>query len=114
AQHRSGHGVNTPQQCLIENHLWGEPHLQQGADMGRRWAEGSDERFAAYVEELASVIGHADRVAPLEAYWIGLMLPCGGKGVEPMAAITAPERASAQHQSMLHFIGQGAWSDEAV
>jgi len=27
--------------------------------MGRRVAEGSEERFAAYVEELASVIGHA-------------------------------------------------------
>jgi SRSO17 transposase len=82
--------------------------------MGRRRAEGSEERFAAYVEELASVIGHADRVPPLEAYCIGLMLPCERKSVEPMAAITAPERVSAQHQSMLHFIGQGAWSDEAV
>jgi SRSO17 transposase len=31
-----------------------------------------------------------------------------------MAAITAPERTAAQHQSLLHFIGQGAWSDEEV
>jgi len=31
-----------------------------------------------------------------------------------MAAITAPERVSAQHQSMLHFIAQGNWSDEKV
>jgi SRSO17 transposase len=82
--------------------------------MGRRLAEGSDERFAAYVEELAGVIGHADRVDPLEAYSIGLLLPCERKSVEPMAAITAPERVSAQHQSMLHFISQGAWSNEAV
>ena len=43
--------------------------------MGHRLAQGSDERFAAYVEELASVIGHADRVGPLEAYCIGLLLP---------------------------------------
>ena len=49
-----------------------------------------------------------------EAYCIGLMLPCERKSVEPMAAITAPERVSAQHQSMLHFISQGAWSDAAV
>ena len=41
--------------------------------MGRRLAEGSEERFASYVEELASVIGHADRVEPLEAYCIGLL-----------------------------------------
>ena len=53
-------------------------------------------------------------MAPLEAYCIGLMLPCERKSVEPMAAITAPERVSAQHQSMLHFISQGAWSDAAV
>jgi len=31
-----------------------------------------------------------------------------------MAAITAPGRTAAQHQSLLHFIGQGGWSDEAV
>jgi SRSO17 transposase len=31
-----------------------------------------------------------------------------------MAAITAPERTAAQHQSLLHFAGQGAWSDGAV
>jgi hypothetical protein len=31
-----------------------------------------------------------------------------------MAAITAPGRTAAQHQSLLHFIGQGGWSDEEV
>jgi SRSO17 transposase len=31
-----------------------------------------------------------------------------------MAAITAPGRTAAQHQSLLHFVGQGAWSDEEV
>ena len=82
--------------------------------MGGRLADGSDSRFAAYVEELGNVIGHADRVAPLEAYCIGLLLPCERKSVEPMAAVTAPARVSAQHQSLLHFIGQGSWSDEKV
>lgn len=82
--------------------------------MGRRLVDGSEARFAAYVEGLASVIGHADRVAPLEAYCIGLLLPGERKSVEPMAAITAPERVSAQHQSLLHFIAQGNWSDEKV
>jgi SRSO17 transposase len=82
--------------------------------MGRRMADGSDTRFADYVEELGSVIGHADRVAPLEAYCTGLLLPCERKSVEPMAALMAPTRVSAQHQSLLHFISQGAWSDEKV
>jgi SRSO17 transposase len=45
---------------------------------------------------------------------MGLMMPGERKSVEPMAAITAPERAAAQHQSLLHFIGQGAWSDQEV
>jgi SRSO17 transposase len=34
--------------------------------------------------------------------------------VEPIAAITAPERTAAQHQSLLHFVGEGRWSDEKV
>jgi SRSO17 transposase len=42
------------------------------------------------------------------------MLPCDRKSVEPMAAVTAPERTAAQHQSLLHFIGNAAWSDEKV
>jgi SRSO17 transposase len=31
-----------------------------------------------------------------------------------MAAITAPRRTAARHQSLLHFVGQGRWSDAAV
>ena len=42
------------------------------------------------------------------------MLPCERKSVEPMAAVTAPERTAAQHQSLLHFVGNAAWSDERV
>jgi SRSO17 transposase len=42
------------------------------------------------------------------------MMPCERKSVEPMAAITAPERTAAQHQSLLHFVGEGKWSDEKV
>jgi hypothetical protein len=60
------------------------------------------------------VIGHAERAKPLRDYCLGLMMPCERKSVEPMAAITAPDRTAAQHQSLLHFIGEGAWSDEKV
>jgi SRSO17 transposase len=31
-----------------------------------------------------------------------------------MAAVTAPGRTSAQHQSLLHFVGEGNWCDEKV
>ncbi len=36
------------------------------------------------------------------------------KSVEPIAAVTAPARVAAQHQSLLHFVGEGRWSDERV
>ena len=65
----------------------------------------SASRFEAYVEGLVSVIGHADRARPLRDYCVGLMMPCERKSVEPMAAVTAPERTAAQHQSLLHFVG---------
>jgi SRSO17 transposase len=50
----------------------------------------------------------------LRDYCLGLMMPCERKSVEPLAAVTAPARAAAQHQSLLHFVGQGGWSDERV
>ena len=80
----------------------------------RQISDDSESRFAAYVEGIVSVIGHADRAGPLRDYCIGLMMPCERKSVEPMAAVTAPERTAAQHQSLLHFVGQAAWSDEQV
>src|SRR4030088_3149944 len=82
--------------------------------MGLPRSNDSASRFAAYVEGLTSVIGHADRAKPLRDYCWGLMMPCERKSVEPMAAITAPERTAAQHQSLLHFIGEGKWWDERV
>jgi SRSO17 transposase len=74
----------------------------------------SEARFAAYVERLGSVIGHADRTGPLRDYCTGLILPGERKSVEPMAARTAPARTAAQHQSLLHFVGVASWSDEKV
>jgi SRSO17 transposase len=74
----------------------------------------SEARFAEYVSRLGSVIGHAERTRPLRDYCTGLMLPGERKSVEPMAARTAPARTAAQHQSLLHFVANAAWSDEAV
>src|SRR3954462_12829476 len=76
--------------------------------------ESSEARFAAYVEALTGVMGHADRATPLRHYCTGLLMPAARKSVEPMAAMTAPARAAAQHQSLLHFVGQAPWSDAAV
>jgi SRSO17 transposase len=82
--------------------------------MGLQSVSSSEARFAAYVEGLVSVIGHADRAGPLRDYCLGLIMPCERKSVEPMAALTAPDRTAAQHQSLLHFVGQSPWSNEKV
>src|SRR6476469_325747 len=81
-------------------------NLDQGGD--------SETRFAEYVAGLGSVIGHAERTRPLRDYCTGLMLPGERKSVEPMAARTAPARTAAQHQSLLHFVGNATWSDADV
>ena len=71
-------------------------------------------RFAAYIAEIASVLGDPRRHGPMTSYCTGLLMPADRKSVEPMAAMTAPERTGAQHQSLLHFVGKGDWSDAAV
>lgn len=76
--------------------------------------ENETSSFDGYVEALTEVIGHADRAEPLRDYCIGLMMPVARKSVEPLAAVTAPARVSAKHQSLLHFVGQAPWSDEAL
>src|SRR5262245_2129309 len=74
----------------------------------------SEARFRAYIGELCGVIGHPARERPLQDYCIGLMGPSERKSIEPIAAVTAPARTSAQHQSLLHFVNESEWSDEDV
>src|SRR5215467_10589334 len=76
-------------------------------------AEGVD-RFEVYLAGLKTVIGHANRTAPLHDYCLGLLATEGRKSVEPMASTTAPAKVSAQHQKMLHFVANSPWSDARV
>ena len=77
-------------------------------------SEGSEARFAAYVEALGAVLGHVDRQQPMHDYCLGLLMPIERKSVEPMAAVTAPAQVAAKHQSLLHFVGNAPWSDAAM
>jgi len=77
----------------------------QEVGMALRGAKDIKARFDRYVEALVGVIGHQDRCGPLRDYCLGLVMPGERKSVEPMAAITAPHRTAAQHQSLLHFVG---------
>jgi SRSO17 transposase len=62
-------------------------------------SEGSEARFAAYVEALGTVLGHADRREPIAR-----------KSVEPMAAVTGRGEASI----FVSFVGNAPWSDAAM
>jgi SRSO17 transposase len=74
----------------------------------------SEVRFNAYMDEIASILRHCDRREPLRDYSRGLLTAPGRKSVEPLAATVAPEKTAAKHQSLLHFVGQSAWSDADV
>lgn len=70
--------------------------------------------FERYIAYLAEGLGHADRHAGLKGYCAGLMLPLARKSVEPMAAGLEPQRVSARHQSLHHFVAKSEWSDAVV
>lgn len=76
--------------------------------------DGSESRFAAYVDGLTAALGHADRAAPFRSYCTGLLLPGPRKSVEPMAARLQPSRVPATHQSLHHLVAKADWSDAAV
>ena len=71
-------------------------------------------RFAAYLDEISAVLGHASRAAAARAYCTGLLLPGTRKSVEPMAARLEPARVQARHQSIHHVVAKAEWDDAAV
>jgi SRSO17 transposase len=73
-----------------------------------------EKRFEAYIAELVTAVGHADREEPLRAYCKGLVLPGDRKSVEPMAARIDPLHVRSRHQSMHHFVADSPWSDAEV
>src|ERR1700736_5207688 len=81
--------------------------------MNLEGTKGSAFRFAAFVGEIAIVIGQVDRERPLNDYCAGLVVSEGRRSVEPIAGVTARE-VWAQHQRLLHFVANAPWSDAAV
>src|SRR3984893_5234625 len=82
--------------------------------MNLEGTEDSASRFAPYIEELTSVIGHADRARPMNDYCAGLLVTEGRRSVEPIAGVTAPDKTSVQHQKLLHLVAEARGSDEPV
>ena len=54
-------------------------------------ARASEARFQSYVESLATVLSHANRLKPLKDFGTGLLPHGRAQSAEPMAAIVAPE-----------------------
>jgi len=79
-----------------------------------RRSRSGEERFAAYLDEIGAVLGHASRAAAARAYCTGLLLPGARKSVEPMAARIEPGRVQARHQSLHHVVAKAEWDDAAV
>src|SRR3712207_6604582 len=77
-------------------------------------AEAGEARLAAYVESLVSVLGQADRAAPLKGCCTGLILCGERKIIELIAARVEPGCVQAARQSLHHFVAKGDWSDEAL
>ena len=75
-------------------------------------AEGSgvDAAFGEYMGALnVAMGGYRVREKGLYDYCTGLLLDVSRKSVEPIAAQISPDRVSAKHQSLLHFVGQSEW-----
>src|ERR687890_288650 len=81
---------------------------------GAKRRRTGEERFAAYLDVIAAVVGHSRRAAAARAYCTGLLLPGERKSVEPMAARIAPTRVQAAHQSLHHVVAKAEWDDAAV
>jgi SRSO17 transposase len=83
-------------------------------DIGAGQLRAGEARFAAYLDAITAVLGHASRVDPARAYCTGLLLPGERKSVEPMAARIEPDRVQAAHQSLHHIVAKAEWDDAAV
>jgi SRSO17 transposase len=77
----------------------------------RGLAEESEKRFVGFIDRIGRIIGKGTE--RLYDYCSALCLDVGErKSMEPIAATTAPDRVSAQHQSIHHFVSKSAWDDE--
>jgi SRSO17 transposase len=81
---------------------------------GAKRPRTGEARFAAYLDAIVAVLGHASRAAAARAYCTGLLLPGERKSIEPMAARIAPARVQAAHQSLHHVVAKAVWDDAAL
>lgn len=76
----------------------------------------AEKRLQQYIDGIGDILGHPQRREAFALYTQGLFSDLERKSVEPIAMLTCtdPERADAAHQSLLHFVSQSNWDDQAV
>jgi SRSO17 transposase len=76
----------------------------------------SAERLTSYFGEIGEQLGNDSRRQSFATYAMGVLGEGERKSVEPIAARACadPAKADAAHQSLLHFVANARWSDEAV
>ena len=62
-------------------------------------AAESEERVAAFVDARSAALGYADPGERFRDERPDALMSVERKGVEPLAAVTAPDRMAAQHRS---------------
>lgn len=74
------------------------------------------ERLAGYFGEIGEQLGNDSRRESFAIYAMGILGDGERKSVEPIAARACadPRKTDAAHQSLLHFVANSRWSDEAV
>lgn len=73
-------------------------------------------RLEDYLSHIGEILKYPKRKAAFATYVVGLYSMVDRKTAEGLAALSAPEpdRTDAEHQRLLHVIGQSKWSDRNV
>jgi SRSO17 transposase len=74
------------------------------------------QRLESYFGEIGEQLGNDSRRQSFAIYAMGILGDGERKSVEPIAARACadPTKADAAHQSLLHFVANARWSDQAV
>ncbi len=77
---------------------------------------GATKRLEGYFQHLGEILGNEERRGSFATYAMGILSDAERKSAEPLAARACadPRRADAEHQRLLHFLGNAKWSDERI
>jgi len=73
-------------------------------------------RLEVYLNDIGEILKYPKRKAAFATYVLGLFSSVRRKTAEGLAALAVPdpERTDAEHQRLLHVIGQSKWSDRDI